>query len=231
MTGSENEKAGKAKLTGLLMTLDPHDPKWELPPVQSGVPLALIGWTTSVEPVDAGVPPLAAAIIVRALTRRCQVTFPHPDAQLAEGKADWQWTAEGWMRVLEPPRSIVLHRRPAIPLLSTAQPESAVRLFDAPHFRWVMKSQVAILSDLEAPPPAVSHQTVEALLARELLDERSLVAEAPVRGILSPAVDGDFAALIVFDPDLSRQILDALADECLRAGLSWGVVPELAFGQ
>jgi len=230
-TGLESEKARQAKVTGLRITLNPRDPKWELPPFESGVPLALIGWTTSVESVDAGVPPLAAAIIVRALTRHCQVTFPHPDARIAERNADWKWTAKEWIRVLVPPLSITLRRRSAIPLVSTAQPASAARLFDAPHFPWVMKSQVAILSDLDAPPPAISYRTVEALLAREPLDERSLVAEAPVRGILSPAVDGDFAALIVFDPDLSRQILGTVADECARAGVNWEVIPELAFGQ
>jgi hypothetical protein len=231
MTSLESERTLGGKVTGLRMTLDPRDPKWELPPVGSGVPLALIGWTTRVESVDAGVPPLAAEIIVRALTRRCRVTFPHPDGRLAERKADWQRTAAGWIRLLDPPRSVALRRRPAVPLLSTAQPESAARLFDAPDFPWVMKSQVAILSDLDAPPPAVSYQTVEALLDREPLDTRSLAAEARVRGILSPAVDGDFAALIVFNPDLSRQILDALADECASAGVSWEVVTELAFGR
>jgi hypothetical protein len=50
------------------------------------------------------------------------------------------------------------------------------------------------------------------------------------QGVLAPAVDGDFAVLIVFNSTQSRYFLDALAHECDLAGVACEVVIEPAFG-
>jgi hypothetical protein len=113
-------------------------------------------------------------------------------------------------------------------LLSTTSAEPTARLFASFPFSWEMKTQVAILSDLNASPPGLSYEAVESLLNRATIDVRALVTEAQARGLLLPAVDGDFAALIVFDSTLLGAMVEALADECSRAGVGWQTVMESA---
>lgn len=226
--GLDRHNPKQAQVTGLRITLDARSPVWELPPVKNaGSPVALVGWTTDTDPLDAGVPPLARTLLARALTRLARVTFPHPDIRLAAD--DWQETAEGSIKVLTPGHARALRKRSPITLLSTTSAESAVRLFTAFPYSWEMKTQVAILTDRLAPPPRLSYETVEALLNREPIDEPALVAEAQVRGLLTPAVDGDFAALIGLAPTLLRALVDVLAEECAGAGVGWETLTESEF--
>jgi hypothetical protein len=229
MTELDSGHQKPAEVTGLNIALDARDPAWELPPIEGeSYQVALIAWLTDVEPIDEGVPPLVRTIVSRALTRLSRVTFPCSRAGLPGTPTDWHRIPEGWVRMLKPRLGTVWRRRPPIMLLSTTSAEPAARLFASFPFSWEMKAQVAILSDLDAPPPDLSYEAVESLLNRETIDVRALVAEAQARGLLLPAVDGDFAALIVFDSTLLRVMVEALAEECGRAGVGWQTVMESA---
>jgi hypothetical protein len=181
-----NDWSGKlatGNVTGLRITLDARDPIWELPPVKGGSPVALIGWAHGSDSRGCGVPPLTRGIIAGALTRHCRLTFPYPSVRPGDSAGEWQHTPDGWLRVLQPVRLAGLRGDSPIPLLSTTLPEMAARLFDAHPFSWVLKSQAAILSDRNAPAPNtnLSYQTLAKLLAREPLDERTLIAESQAR--------------------------------------------------
>jgi len=220
ITTHKSNNAQQVIVTGLRITPDARDPRWEVPPVKGGTPVTLIGWVRNVDLADAGVPLLAREIIARALTRFLRITFPHPDPRQDEGE---------WTCVSEPPRLGGPKGSAAIPLFSTTRPASAVRLFDAHPFSWRMKSQVAVLSDAVAPPLDLSYPTVERLLAHETIDEALLVKEAEVRGVLIPAADGDLAALILLDARLANDVRASLEYECKRAGITWEVLTESEF--
>jgi hypothetical protein len=111
-------------------------------------------------------------------------------------------------------------------LRSTTDPQLAGELFDAPPFSWSAKAQFAVLSPLDAAPPRLSRALLERLLRREPIEPNAM---AGASGMLVPAVDGDFAALIQFDGVLIDRLQSALAAECAGSGLSWDILPEAEF--
>ncbi len=188
------------KLIALRATMNPTGDWWQLPLNNlQGTPVALIGWILEAPPIDGGIPAPAASILVQAITALRRITF-------LDGGA---------------PRK----GRVKFPLRTTAEPEVAMEMFDMGYFSWSLQSQIGFLSRLDAPPPALTDKHVRAAL--DDIDPLSL-AEPGVTGVLLPAVDGDFAALALFDsswPELER----SLQEQCSRAGVEWAIMPEADF--
>ena len=197
------------------VALQPQEPLWELPLRElQGTALALIGWIQTENPVDSGVPDTVASVLANTLTSTYKVTYPRPPGS---GSNEWQSNSEGWVRTL----------RSDVTLLCTHQPESAARLFHTNRFIWSLKTQVAILSAITAPPPPLTDTQVIQLLECRF-DWKRLASAAAIQGLLQPGVDGDFAGLSVFEGGLD----DALAQlraECDQANIRFQIVPEAEF--
>ncbi|MGI8742118.1 MAG: hypothetical protein ACR2NN_06035 [Bryobacteraceae bacterium] len=192
--------SGSEKLIGLRATLNPTSPWWQLPlaSLQDSQGV-LIGWILETPSVDDGIPAAAATILVRAITALRRITF-------LDGEAPKKW-------------------RVKFPLRTTSDPEIAMSMFDMAYFSWSLQSQIGFLSRLDAPPPALTDKQVRAAFDR--LDPLSL-AQLGVTGLLLPAVDGDFAALALFDgswPGIERN----LQEQCSQAGVQWDIILEAEF--
>ena len=204
-------------VTELRIAIQPRECLWGLPlDALQGAALALIGWVQTENPIDSGVPAAAARALAHSLTSAFNVTYP---TQANSGRDVWQLSAEGWERTVHT----------GITLVCTHQPEAVVRLFDTSHFSWSLKSQVAALSALTAPPPALCYAELRQLLDHRF-DWRRLAAEAAIAGLLQPGVDGDFAGLSSFDGGLDH-MLAQLQVECQRESIGFRIVTEAEFQQ
>jgi hypothetical protein len=114
-----------------------------------------------------------------------------------------------------------------VTLVSTHQPEAAMRLFDTAYFSWSQKTQVAVLSAITAPRPPLSAAQVVELLDHQF-DWRRLLAEAAIAGLLQPGVDGDFAGLSMFAGGLD-DVLAHLQVECQREAVGFRILSEAEF--
>lgn len=210
---------------------DPHGAHWQLgplPPARGRV--ALIGWHDPAAQDEGGVPPRIAAVLTRALTSAARVTFPS-SVMTPSATADWTPSDGDEIRVLSS-RSmrgrIAARLRglpPAVMLISTRQPASAVQLFDDPGFPWSMQGQLALLSRADAPPPPIDERTLLALFS----DEWATHTAAGLEGILRPGVDGDVAGLWSLTDSFEQAILGALERETRAANFHWALVPEELF--
>jgi len=144
--------------------------------------LTLLGWSQATESVDAGVPDEVAGALARALTSSARVTFPSSATTEGAGRV-WSPSGDDLVRVLSGKgfgdrlAATLRGRPPAVALLSTRRPETAMRLFADASFPWWMQGQVVLLSGLDAPPPDIDE---DALLASAAKTGRVvIVQEAP----------------------------------------------------
>jgi hypothetical protein len=217
----------------VLATRDPHDRCWEMPepPVGGhGATVTLFGWVMDARPIDAGVPPLVAEILAGALTSRYKLTFLDPGATEALPLPDrWSPSPSGWVRTLRAGGLSNLVGAPVFPLLSTNLPEVATRLFFASGFCWEHRAQIVVLSCLASEPPNLSYGFYDLWLRHRQIDARAIANERRAEGLLIPGPDGDFAGLLIPNPDTRDQMLTALAEQCGTANVEFAVVTNEEF--
>lgn len=217
-------------LIGLRATFNPQEALWELPLASlQGCATVLIGWTVDAQLAESKVPEQVACILARALTRSHALTYLDPGIMLHIASQRWQSTPEGWACILMPSGFHGKRKDSALPLVCTSRSNVAAQLFFTDHFIWNLKTQVGILSRRDCSPPTVSYQRVRDVLDRRLFDPWQFASEARAQGILLPGVDGDFAALSVFESDVLGKIQEYLIEECSAAKVNWEVVRESEF--
>lgn len=196
--------------------------------------MTLIGWGQPVESHDGGVPADVARVLARALTSVARVTFPsssvHAVATSAWSPLDGDLTRAIAGKGVAGRVVAKLRGAPTdVALLSTLRPETAMRLFDDAGFPWWLQGQVALLSEREAPPPDIDHDTVLALLADEWTKHAASLGPVGVVAVLRPGVDGDVAGLLSLTDAFDRSVLAALERETQLAGFDWALAPESVF--
>ena len=213
-----------------------HGPQWQLgvlPPVAGR--FTLIGWSGPDAQIEGGVPEEVARVLSRAFVSVARVTFPCSFVG-AVPPSDWSPWDGDVVRVLTVKGLVAriaakLKGTPAdITLISTRQPETAIRLFDDAAFPWWLQGQVVLLSAADAPPPDVGAETLVALFDVEWTMHAAPLARVGVEAIVRPGVDGDVAGLLALSDALERELLVALEREARREAIDWAVLPEEAFG-
>jgi hypothetical protein len=221
----------------LLACLDASSPRWELGHLPSPAgPMALFGWTLNPPSVDGGMPALVIGVFARAICSLTRITYP---ASVASPGQSGVWHAldgDYVARVQLPMRAKLglifraLSARDCV-LRSTRNPASAIGLFDDPRYPWWLRGQFALLSPADAPAPPIDGDFLLRALSDDWAADAEIMSRAGVCGILRAGVDGDVAGLLVTDPQLSAQLLDAFAREATAAGLAWRLVGEDEIGQ
>jgi hypothetical protein len=216
-------------VVGLRLTINPSSEIWQVPIASSEFTVLLIGWVTREAPVDAGVPREAAQILSESLTSLAVLTFLHSvPASTTSHANQWVEVSGAWTTVLMPPRATFGQQRP-LPLVSTRDPRVAERLFSAEPFDWTQQGQVALLTDGRQEPPRISYDFVEQCFHRRSLSDVLHCREVGLLGLLYPAVDGDFAALISAGAEFIEQFSEELRRACDAAQISFAIISEDEF--
>jgi len=218
-----------SNLIGLRLTTNPVSAMWQVPAATAEFTVVLIGWVMREAPLDAGVPKEAAQILSEWLTRLAVVTFLHspPESKTASPNR-WSEVDGGWITVLTRP-GIGFGQHPPFPLLSTRDLKIAQLLFSAEPFDWSQQGQVALLTEGGQPPPTVNYDVVEKCFHRQSLADIFRLPELRLLGLIYPAVDGDFAALISANPEFIALALQDLSGACDAAKLSFTMTSEEEF--
>ena len=207
------------KLIGIRLTANPRSDVWQVPVATAEFSVFLIGWITSEAPVEAGVPLQAMQLLSEALTRLAIVTFLSETAAAARLTPNqWHEAACGWLAILT--------GRQTLPVVATRDSHAAQELFHSGYFDWNQQSQLALLSE-PGHPPAIDYDLVKQCLDRSSLAQ--VLRDRRLLGILYPAVDGDFAALISSDAALAEDFQAQLRLACETAGLSFSTTSEEEF--
>ena len=220
--------------TAIFICRDPRDPGWGLGSLlDMGGAMVLMGWRQTPEPVDGGVPSDIAAVIARALTCVARVTFL--SAEMDAPSNVWSPRGADFVRSMGKAglagriHNLIDRIPPHAALVSTRQPETALRLFDDGGFPWWLQSQVALLSNPEAAPPDLEGAALLSLVDDAWATHAADFSGAGVLGILRPGVDGDVAGLLSLTTSFEVAMLAALESESLQAGFEWAVLSEDAF--
>lgn len=214
------------KVIGIRVTANPCSDVWQTPIATSEFSVLLIGWISSQVPIDAGVPSEAMQVLSESLTRLAVVTFlgePSTPARLAPN--EWHQVPGGWAACLTGTRSLFSGRY-ALPLIATRDPGVARELFRSSSFDWNQQRQMALLSE-PGRPPAVRYDLVEQCLNRSSI--AGAIRALHLLGILYPAVDGDFAALVSSGSGFGGDFQKELRLACQTAQLSFEAVSEEEF--
>ncbi|SFN87885.1 hypothetical protein SAMN05216386_2056 [Nitrosospira briensis] len=222
--------------TTILVCRDPRGSNWQLGPLSSTHGSeALIGWRQIPDPVDDGVPTDVAMVMARAFTAVARVTFLCAP-EINGVKDGWTQSGEEFVRAMRKPGlarviSRVIDRIPRdAALVSTRRPETALRLFDDPAFPWWMQGQIVLLSAHEAGPPELDCECAISLVDNDdWSNQKEILSEAGILGMVRPGVDGDVAGLFSLVPSLEAALLSTLENETSRAGFEWAVLPEDKF--
>ena len=217
----------------ILICRDAHAPHWQLGPLPpDDGRLTLVAWTLGATG-DGGVPADVRAVLARSWTSIARVTFPSSVPGLTATDA-WSRSDVGMIRTLSA-RGIVdrtlarLRGAPAhATLVSTRDPDIAIRIFEDAGFPWWLQGQVVLLSDPDADPPAVDEPTLIALFENDWARRAAALGSIGVEGVVRPGVDGDVAGMLTLTGTLNAHLLESLEREARRAGLTWSLVPERA---
>jgi len=113
-----------------------------------------------------------------------------------------------------------------LPLIATRDPGVAQELFRSSSFDWNQQAQIALLSEL-GHPPAIDYDLVEQCLRRTSI--AAVMRDLRLLGILYPAVDGAFAALVSSDARFAEDFQRELVRACEAAQLSFSATSEEEF--
>lgn len=199
---------------------------WQAPRATPEFSVFLIGWITKDIPVEAGVPLQAMQVLSESLTRLAVVTFlakTPTSARLAPNQ--WHDVGGGWVAVLTRTSSVFSRRHP-LPLIATGDSGVAQELFRSSSFDWNQQAQMALLSE-PGHPPAIDYDLVEKCLRRSSLT--GVIRDLHLLGILYPAVDGDFAALVSSDAGFAEDFQRELRRACQAAQLPFTAISEEEF--
>jgi hypothetical protein len=214
------------KLTGIRVTANPRSDLWQTPIATSEFSVLLIGWIANEMPVEAGVPMEAMQVLSACLTRLAVVTFlaeTPASTQLAPNQ--WQNVRCGWAACLSEKKSLFSSRR-VLPLIATQDSSVAQELFRSSAFDWNQQRQIALLSE-PGRPPAVDYDLVERFLNRASIADA--IRDLSLLGVLYPAVDGDFAALVSSDAGFTDDFQRELRLACQTSQLTFGAISEEEF--
>jgi len=221
--------------TSIFACRDARGAQWQLGPLPAATGrLTLIGWKQTPEPHDAGVPEEVAHVLARALTSVARVTFPCSSVKPV-ATSGWSPVDGDLVRLLtgkgigERIVASLKGKPPDITLISTRQPETALRLFDDPSFPWWLQGQVVLLSQPDAPPPDIDEEALLALFGENWTQNAASLAPVGIGGILRPGVDGDVAGLLSLTDAFDQAVFAALESETRRAGFNWALTSEEAF--
>ena len=154
-------------------------------------------------------------LLSEALTRLAIVTFLSETAAAARlAPNQWHEAACGWLAILT--------GRQTLPVVATRDSHAAQELFHSGYFDWNQQSQLALLSE-PGHPPAIDYDLVKQCLDRSSLAQ--VLRDRRLLGILYPAVDGDFAALISSDAALAEDFQAQLRLACEPAQSNGGSLP------
>lgn len=214
------------KLIGIRITANPRSEMWQTPIATSELSVLLIGWITSEIPVEAGVPLEAMRVLTESLTRLAVVTFlaDTPTSPLLAPNR-WHDIRGGWVAFLTGARSLFSGRH-VLPMIATKDSVVALELFRSSAFDWNQQRQMALLSE-PGHPPAIDYNLVEQCLDRSSIAEA--IRDLRLLGILYPAVDGDFAALVSSDARFAEDFQKELKLACHSSQLRFGAISEDEF--
>jgi hypothetical protein len=201
---------------------------WQVPIATSEFSVLFIGWITLEIPVDAGVPLQAIQVLSQSLTRLAVVTFlgeTSGAAKLAPNR--WHDASGGWLAVFTKTSSVFSSRRP-LPLIATRDSGMVRELFRSSSFDWNQQAQMGLLSQPGHPPP-IDYDLVEQGLHRSSIAK--VIRDLRLLGILYPAVDGDFAALVSSDPGFAEDFQGELRRVCQAAQIPFAVISEEDFAR
>ncbi len=219
--------ADAVKYRGLRFTVEPQNDFWQLrPPYSADFYTGLLGWMTDNNRIDAHVPPSVITLLSQVLCSCGQLTFFYPSVASEERAEDWQAIDKGACRILRGQKPSWLTRKPDYPLFSTSNPESAEKLFCAEPFSWELQQQMVLLSSKDALQPTLDYESVHKAYA---FGNYELLLKAGIEGIFYPAVDGDFAGLMVFRKKLWEHLLLQLAESCAASDYDWSLMSEFDF--
>jgi len=216
------------KVIGIRLTANPRSEMWQVPIATSEFSVFLIGWITREIAVEAGAPLQAIQVLSKSLTRLAVVSFLAETpgaAQLAPNQ--WHEASDGWVAVLTKTSSVFSSRR-LLPLIATGDPGMAQELFRSGSFDWNQQAQMALLTK-PGHPPAIDYDLVEQGLRRSSIGR--VIRDLRLLGILYPAVDGDFAALVSSDPGFAEDFQGELRRVCQAAQLPFAVISEEEFAR
>jgi hypothetical protein len=218
----------------ILACRDARAAHWQLGPLPPArARLTLVGWTRSGDEQDGGLPEEVGRVLASALASVARVTFPSSRTNTTVTRV-WSSFDGGLIRELNGPgvvKGLVAKMRGTpvdAALVSTRQPDVAMRAFDDAGFPWWLQGQAILLSKPDADPPDVDEPTLLALFEDDWAERAAGLAAIEVQGVVRPGVDGAVAGMLALREDLDRSLLDALERETRLAGLTWSIVPEAA---
>lgn len=211
-------------VVGLRFVIDPKEPNWGLhtfdhDKIHSG----LLGWIMATPPIEGGVPNEVGALICRVLCRSFSLTFTYTGAPPPTDIA-------AVISLRSPITARWLANRPNITLAHTTSASFAQHLFDG-GFSWTQQAQIVFLSPLGAPAPPVTTRQIYDLLERNKTPPDRLAKTLGINGLMFPAVDGDFAEVILWDEAQFHALQDEFKKECSALDIEWRIVTEQQFRQ
>lgn len=218
---------------GLRLTCDPQSTRWGVPTAAGDQGVVLIGWVVREPAIDAGVPPQAAAVLARMLTRLALVSFLAEPSDATDNPPNrWCATPAGWAARWSGAASGGRGRL-SLPMIATQAATAARALFLSDAFDWTQQAQIGVLTTPclldggPAVPPALDH--ADLCQAMERRDIAGLLRRRQWLGLVYPGVDGDFAAVVSTAPAFLCSVHDEIARSCVEAGLALQSVDEATF--
>lgn len=218
-----------APAPSLFATLDPTRETWglgPLPPAHGA--LLLIGWSRVMAySDDDDAPAVFASILADALVCLGPVAFPTTELQAgAAGAAGNAARFAPWA-----PRRGARASRARSALCVTGAAALAVHLFNDAAYQWVLQSQFGLVcADGVAPAALVAQgRALEELIEPGWSKELPTLAQAGVRAVLRPGVDGDVAGLLAADAPLRQRVIEAIAQSARQAGVAFDMLNEAGF--
>lgn len=212
----------------LLVTHEPKLLQWQLPQQSTGY-LTVIGWhAAGGRSVDDGVPANVAQTLLRAFTTSGWVSFfdASEPAELSDTRVARLEPGMGGRL-----RASLAHFPHKVFLISTRRWDVGMSAFDASMFSWNMLGQALLISDAEAPIPAVGWDEMMSITGREEPITAQMLSAWNLDAIVFPGVDGDVAGLISASALIEDRILENLRAEGEGADFTWRTLAENEFAE
>lgn len=212
----------------ILVTREPRSSRWELPASATGH-LVMVGWHLVERPIDGGMPPVVARLLVRGLTRSFWVSYFDALEPASSTPAHVGRLVVSGLRAR---LGAMAQRLPGTVFqVSTRAPATAERAFDASLFSWPMLGQVLLLSAVERSPRTLSWAEMWFLTERSAVIAAADLTALDIQAALFPGVDGDVAAIVSSTGEVEAKILADVHSEAEAAGFCWRVLSENEFAQ
>jgi hypothetical protein len=209
----------------LICTSGEIAPHWDLPGDPS-IPLKMVGWRVSPEPVDEGVPAEVRSVIAEALVALGTVAFLSSRRDLVESRTHTITAAS----IRERTRAVVSGAPARLELATTDDPGTVQALFEDPAYPWTMRGQVVLLGR-SLDPARIDWTFMEALLNDQWRQLTEQLISAGVEGVLRPGVDGDVLGFYELAVGFNEQAVAFLSHAARARGVHVESVPDAVFGR